>query len=167
VSPRPTPPLLRALAFLLPRTVPLPDGTVGYVARGRWDDCFASALATTLQVPIEQVPDPRIEERTQAGESPESIDRSAWQELERWLAGRGLAIEEHRDFKDAATRERWIGVVHQPGWFNDHCLVMCHDRVLFDPTVYDPDWARVAGVRVWRADEVSYGYSFRTARQKG
>jgi hypothetical protein len=53
----------------------LRDGTLGYLARaGPEDGCFASALATCLQVPIGDVPDPRLDERLAAGESPEAID---------------------------------------------------------------------------------------------
>jgi hypothetical protein len=65
-------------------TKTLADGSIGYAARPRWlggrwfpreDDCFASALATVLQVPIDELPDPRIDERLAAGESAGEIAR--------------------------------------------------------------------------------------------
>src|SRR5437762_1844887 len=92
------------------RRTRLTDGTTGYhVRNGRRDDCLAAALATCLQVPIEEVPDPRIGERLDAGEAPEDIDRSAWRELRRWLAERGLQMCSHRTVP--ANRHRWIGIV--------------------------------------------------------
>ena len=42
----------------------LNDGEIGYQADGP-DDCFRAAVATVTQVPIEQVPDPRLLDRTQ------------------------------------------------------------------------------------------------------
>jgi hypothetical protein len=44
-------------------------------------------------------------------------------------------------------------------YFNDHCLVMSHRRVLFDPAV---GLAPQRGYTVfpWRAEHVGYGYSF-------
>jgi hypothetical protein len=70
-----------------PREKLLDDGTRGYFVRApRTDDCQAAAIATVLQVPIETVPDLRIDERLAAGGSPESIERSAVRELRAWLA---------------------------------------------------------------------------------
>jgi len=109
--------------------VRLADGTSGYYARrGRGDDCFAAALATCLQVPIGQVPDPRIDERLAAGESADEIEASAWQALGEWLEARGFRMVEHAE--PASDRERWIGVVPFPGNFNAHCLVMARGKVL-------------------------------------
>ncbi len=110
----------------------LRDGTFGYFVRGlRTDDCWAAALATCLQVPIDEVPDPRLDERLRAGEDPAEVDRSAWLALDRWLADRGYRMTVH--CKPPTSRKRWIGIVQLPGWFQSHCLVMSRDEVLFDP----------------------------------
>lgn len=62
------------------KPVRLRDGTLGYrVGFPRDDDCFAAAVATTLQVPLDQVPDVRIDERLRAGESPENVKRLLWE----------------------------------------------------------------------------------------
>jgi hypothetical protein len=90
-------------------TVELSDGSVGYLVRApRRDDCFAAALATVLQVPIDEVPDSRLHERARAGEDREEIRRSAARALADWLSGRGLRAIIHR--RVPAARARWIGV---------------------------------------------------------
>jgi hypothetical protein len=115
-----------------PRTCELPDGTTGYFVRlPRLDDCFSAAVATVLQVPIDDVPDPRIDERLRAGDEPHEIDGQAWNALDDWLAARRLRIVLHRIVP--ACRRRWIGVVPFPGDFQHHCLVMAGDQLLFDP----------------------------------
>lgn len=152
----------------------LRDGTVGYNVRvPRRDDCWAAAVATTLQVPIDEVPDPRVDERRRGGESFDEISRSAWRELERWLARRRLRTITHRTVP--AGRRRWIGVVPLRGQFNDHCLVMRGDDVLFDPSMDFPipfvglaglmpgsDLSALRGitVRLWGAEDVRWGFSF-------
>lgn len=64
---------------------------------------------------------------------------------------------------------RWVSVILLPGWFVSHCLVMSRGEVLFDPTPPIPprellQASLLAGVpirrRVWRADEVTEGFSF-------
>jgi hypothetical protein len=154
-------------------TLDLPDGTVGYLVRApRRDDCFAAALATALQVPIDEVPDSRLTERCRAGEDLAEISRSAWQELQRWLAGRGLRVVIHR--KVPVRKPRWIGVVATTGWA-DHCMVMSWGRVLFDPTK-DLRFAALAKilpgrqlprlrVRTWGPEDVAYGLSFQSPDQ--
>ena len=136
-------------------TVTLPDGTIGYYERGmRSDDCFAACLATCLQVPIEDVPDPRIDERLQAGESPEDVDRSACEELGRWLTARGLCMVTHRP---PVASPRWIGVIEFVGAFNDHTVVMAGDTILFDPV----DRSRYSRpVRTYTVEDVSGGFTF-------
>jgi hypothetical protein len=141
----------------------LEDGTLGYPMRvPRTDDCFAAAIATTLQVPIEEVPDPRIDERLAAGEAPEEIDRRVWANLTSWLASRDLRIIPHR--KVPAARRRWIGVVPISGNFRSHCLVMSHERLLFDPAnnpsyIPRPDGRKV---RTYQPDQITFGLSFRS-----
>jgi hypothetical protein len=134
----------------------LDDGTLGYFVRRR-DDCFAAAMSTVLEVPIAQVPDWRLDERKRAGENPELIGRSAWAETIRWLADRGLRLIEHRTVPVRARR--WIGIVPMMGIFNDHCLVMCHGQVIFDPSWDMEGFGR--RVRGFDGDEVRSGYSFR------
>lgn len=138
------------------RTVTLGDGTIGYFERpGRTDDCFAACLATCLQVPLDEVPDPRLDERLRAGEDPAEINRSAWQTLAAWLTGRGLQVVVHDEPPFEAPR--WIGVVRFPGHFNDHCLVMAGAEVLFDPV----DRAQhERPVRNYTPDDVAAGLSF-------
>jgi hypothetical protein len=127
----------------------LVDGTLGWGARQhRSDDCFAAALATCLQIPIEEVPDPRIDERLAAGDSVEDIDDDARDELERWLTGRNLRMVLHRVVP--AARRRWIGIVPLRGAFTDHCVVMSDARLLFDP----------ARPRLFKAEDVRFGLSF-------
>jgi hypothetical protein len=168
------------------RTMALADGTVGYFVRpGRGDDCWAAAVATTLQVPIEDVPDARAHERRGAGDDPEEITRSFVEDFDAWLGARGLHMVTHRQVP--ARRSRWIGVVPRylikvgpsllparPGWrFHNHCMVMSRGEVLFDPVkdlrlaalaklLNKPDLARMTiTVRPWAPGDVGWGFSFR------
>jgi hypothetical protein len=148
----------RRLRRVRPRR--LEDGTLGYFVRWpRGDDCQAAAVATVLQVPIGEVPDPRIDERLAAGEVVGEIDRSAQDQLGQWLARRGLRIVVHR--KVPAARRRWIGVIALPGPFQNHCLVMDRSDFLFDPARL-PDHALpgMGRLRRWGIRDISYGLSF-------
>lgn len=134
----------------------LPDGTLGYFVRWpRKDDCQRAAIATVLQVPPEELPDPRIDERLAAGETAEEIDLSARRELHLWLAEHGLEMVVHQQLP--LTHRRWIGVAEREGAFMSHCLVMDRDEVLFDP-------ARIlgekSGLRRWKLADVTFGLSF-------
>lgn len=121
-----------------------------------------------LQIPLEAVPDARLRARHRSGELPSAITIQFWQEMEQWLAGRGLRIVVHR--KVPAARRRWIGIVRAPGHFNDHCLVMDRGEVLFDPAadVGLGALAKMLGrenvptlsVTTWGPDDVDYGISF-------
>lgn len=135
-------------------TALLTDGTVGYYAR-RADDCFASAVATCLQVPIEEVPDPSIDALLDRGESPDEINRVASAEWARWFASRELAMTIHS--KVPVKSDRWIGIVPLEGEFQSHCLVMSGREVLFDPT--DPKQYE-RPVCIWDAEDVKSGLSF-------
>jgi hypothetical protein len=141
-------------------TVTLPDSTTGYFERGtRSDDCFAACVATCLQVPLDEVPDPRIDERLRAGETANEINHAAWHEIESWLAERRLRIVRH---ETPCHEPRWLGVVNFPGDFNDHCLVMAGDQVLFDPV----DRSRHSReVRTFSAADVAYGISFQPIKE--
>ena len=156
-----------------PRTAELPNGLTGWFIRGaRSDDCWAAALATCLQVPIGEVPDPRIDERLRCGDDPEEIYRSFWSEQRAWAAGRGLHMLVHR--KVPVNRARWIGLVRRPGLWMDHSLVMSGPDVLFDPLLDFQlpalaAFAKIGGqqavakirTRRWGADDVAVGFSFR------
>ena len=113
----------------------LSDGTLGYYMR-RPDDCLAAAIATVLQVPLTDVPDPRLDEQVRAGRDPDEISRTTAEKLERWLHARGLRLVVHH--RVPVNRARWIGVVviDEMPPFCDHCLVMARGRLLHDPTVW-------------------------------
>jgi hypothetical protein len=138
------------------REVLLRDGTVGYYMRfPRFDDCWAAAVATCLQVPLKDVPDPCLDERLFAGEDPDEIERSAWREMHDWLADRRLRMIVHR--KVPAPRRRWVGVVpvaHER--FGDHCLVMSRSEVLFDPI------SNMGMFKRFDASAIRWGFSFRS-----
>jgi hypothetical protein len=155
-------------------TVDLADGSVGYFMRPRrTDDCWQAAVATVLQVPIDEVPDSRLRERRRGGEHPAEIVRSARREMDAWLVDRGLRMVTHR--KVPVARARWIGIVPFPYWFMSHSLVMNWDRVVFDPSersllasaalfeklgLSPPAGVRGVRVRTWGPEEVGYGFSF-------
>lgn len=148
---------------MTPATMRLADGTLGYYVRWpRKDDCFAAAIATCLQVPIEEVPDPRLDERVAAGEPVVEIDDSVWDDLYAWLDIRGLRMILHH--KVPAARRRWIGVIPIPGAFMSHCLVMTRREVLFDPARIPPLSLAAISWR-FRARDIRYGLSFQTAPQ--
>ena len=114
------------------RPLLLRDGTIGYHVRPlRDDDCFAAAVATVLQVPIDEVPDPRVDKRRRAGEAIDEIARTFWLDWNRRLSERGLRMTAHPT--PPTKRRRWIGIVPFLGAFQDHCLVMTRDGLLFDP----------------------------------
>lgn len=152
----------------------LANGDVGYgMAPERNGDCFRAAIATVLQVDVAQVPNGRLDERLAAGEDPQEINRSYMVRLDEWLAARGLAVVHP---KVPVDRDRWIGVcrvetrprdlmlarrygVELCEHFTDHCLIMCHDRAIFDPAVSMkvPDGMRL---RPFTPEDVTYGISF-------
>lgn len=144
----------------------LRDGTWGYPTRApRTDDCMAAAIATVLQAPISEVPDPQIDFRLEAGETVEEIERSAWAELAQWLGDRGLRLVIHENVP--VPIDRWIGIVPRPGPFQGHTLAMSHGKVLFDPVV--DAWGvgkAPTQIRRLNADDVSWGLSFPLANQQ-
>ena len=113
-------------------TSPLGDGTTGWHMR-RTDDCQSAALATLLQVPLSEVPDAHIDERLARGETVEHVDRTSWDQMLRWLEGRGLKLIRHG--RPPTHLPRWLGIVPNPAPFQGHTLVMARSRVLFDPAV--------------------------------
>jgi hypothetical protein len=118
----------------IPLTVRLDDGTIGYCMRpGRDDDCFRAAIATVLQVPIEDVPDPQFDRRLEDGWDVDSITEATWAALIDWLSCRHLRVILHTE--PPMRRKRWIGVVPDRGGrpFRNHSLVMTRGEILFDP----------------------------------
>jgi hypothetical protein len=144
---------MRVARAMLAPEVRLPDGSVGYYVRlPRIDECWAAAVATCIQVPLSELPDDRIDERLEAGEDPEEINRSSWEETRRWLAERRLRMLVHR--KVPAARRRWIGIVPDRRPFKAHCLVMDRGKIIFDPT------PNMDLFRNFTASEVRWGFSF-------
>ncbi len=160
---RPASPLPRPLARLGR------DGTeIGYYADPtRWDDCMRAAIATATQIPIEQVPDPRLHDRWAAGDDPDQISDESWLRIAEWADRRGLQLMLHETVP--ADRERWIGIcVYTPSWhelvlaenpFPDHCLIMSYGDIIFDPAAMAvvPSGMRV---QTWKPADVTYGLSF-------
>lgn len=131
----------------------------------RRDDCLTVAIATVLQHPIEQVPDLHLDERIKAGESPREVSDSSWERIERWLDALELVLGMH--VEPPLNRSRWIGVCPDPAgsWMlGDHCLVMSHHQLVFDPSV---SLKCPPGTQVRRFDpeDISYGISFNRKEQ--
>jgi len=134
------------------------DDEIGYGMR-RPDECFTAAVATVTQIPIEEIPDSHIDRRRAAGYDDEQIARDFENDFAEWLLARGLQMVFHKDVPVA--RERWIGVCStgKERLGEDHCLVMSHGEILFDPArslVPQPGtW-----LRIWTLSEVEYGITF-------
>jgi hypothetical protein len=135
-----------------PLVVRLDDGRTGFYQR-RADDCMRAALATLMQVPIWEIPDPRLDERLAAGEDPDDIDRNAGAELEHFLAGYGLKLVKH---SHVPLEGDWIGVSRGDGPFGDHTVIMRDDKVAFDPAEGFPT---PPGYKVAPVTEVCGGYT--------
>jgi hypothetical protein len=97
-------------------TVALPNGEVGYCMEpGRPDGCLAPALATVLQVPVGEVPDPHIYEARAAAPpavSDDLIVEAFWTALEVWLDDRGLEAVTH--YPAPVHLDRWIAACTPP-----------------------------------------------------
>jgi hypothetical protein len=149
------------------------------------DDCLQAAIATCTQVPIEQVPILMLHQRLERGEDPDEISRIGWTRIVEWAGKRGLALAIWEYDELPVPRRRWIGVAvprrsargyrfedgtvisaAEAGQFADHCFVMAHDQLLFDPacSVKSPP-----GTRVKRYDlsMVAYGISFEHKEDQG
>lgn len=157
-------------------TEPRPGDEIGYCMDPyRTDDCLQAAIATATQVAVEQVPDLELDRRLDSGGDPEEVSRTSWERIDRWASERGLALMFWE--RVPVPRRRWIGVVISPNTgatvirrgrvsrdydepaFNDHCLVMEHERLVFDPScsVRTPPGMQVMG---YRPDMIDYGISF-------
>ena len=102
-----------------------------------------AAIATLLNTPIDDVPDPNLDARIAAGAAPAKLDREAHGRT----PGRGsprawLAPEAARS--PPVDRGAWIGVSPGEGPFGDHCTVMCLDRIVLDPA---SNWPTPPGMR--------------------
>jgi hypothetical protein len=156
---------------------PGPGDEVGYAMDPYLgDDCFACAIATCVQVDVEQVPDLKLNARLKRGEDYAEVNRSSWERIARWAEGRGWQLTPHEQVP--ADRERWIGLVvshsrksvvldssgrlithDDDKGFNNHCLNMSYDRMIFDPgcSFTPPSDMRLMG---YSPGQISYGISF-------
>jgi hypothetical protein len=135
-------------------TVDLPDGTAGHYMRNGWD-CFRCAAATTLQVPYREIPDAKLSEHEHAsGDDRATISRETWEQFEVFLRARGRRLRFHA--RPPLHAARWIGVViwPSPEGFQDHSLVFCRRRLLFDPA------SKIPGIVKLGLADVSYGLTF-------
>ena len=131
----------------------LRDGTVGFCMR-RSDDCLRASIATLLQVPMPNVPDLRPDAGLAAGQDPDELAANGWQTLARWADTLGLTIWLHP--RPPTSERRWIGVISEPGTFNDHTIVLNKREILHDPSVWSlvPEGARLVSRS---AGDVDYG----------
>jgi hypothetical protein len=137
---------------------PAEEDEIGYAMHPfRTDDCLRPAIATVTQIPIEQVPDLRLDQRAEDGEDDDAISASSWTAIEEWAASNRLRMRSWRT--PPVARRRWIGVVVVEGGLYDHCLVMDGERILFDPaySVALPPGHRL---HEYTAESVTYGISF-------
>lgn len=144
---------------------PGPGDEIGYGMHPyRTDDCLRAAIATATQIPIEQVPDLRLDQRLEAGEDPEEIARASWNRLSAWAAVRELTVRFWPKDALPPPRRRWVGVANDEGQrgqlaFGDHCPVMCKERLIFNPdcSVVPPPGSEVA---TYYTNAILYGISF-------
>jgi hypothetical protein len=118
---------------------PRPGDEIGYGMEPlRTDDCLQTAIATATQIPIEEVPDLQLDRRLRRGEDVDVISRTSWERIARWASERGLTAMFWAEDELPVPRDRWIGVAVVGAVstvkFNDHCLVMCHGELVFDPS---------------------------------
>jgi hypothetical protein len=149
---------------------PGPGDEIGYCMNPnplRTDTCFQAAIATVTQIPIEEVPDLNIDRRLKEGADPDELNRMGWDRIDRWAAKRGLTPRLWEQVP--VPRRRWIGVVvieasrfargHDEPVFDDHCLIMSFDRLIFDPmcSVTPPPGMRLMD---FRPTDITYGITF-------
>lgn len=88
-------------------------------------DCFRACVASILERPIEEVPNPH---------APEEHWWNAWHE---WLLPQGLQFVEWEPNTEKPTccplRGYWIATVASPDRCN-HCLVIHDDEIAWDPS---------------------------------
>jgi hypothetical protein len=148
--------------------IPRQGDEIGYGMHPyRVDDCLRAAIATATQIPVEDVPDLGLDDRLDRGEEPDEVGLAVWAQVQRWAATHELAMRFWETLP--APRDRWIGVSGSgtaaaaekrkgASPFLDHCLVMCRDRILFNPvcSVVPPPGTEAGGYRY----SFTYGISF-------
>lgn len=154
--------LRRAHEMLVPPTTRLRDGSTGYFTPGRLDQCFAAAVATVLQRPLEELPDTRIEARLQAGQTRENISRRAWVIWDRWARREGQRMNVWNPVP-AYPDGRWVGIIEAPVTLQSHTVACVGEEVLHDPT--GPQ--ELLGQRAVGIEDVSWGISFCPAIGEG
>ncbi len=138
---------------------PEPGDEIGYAMHPhRGDDCLSAAIATCTQIPIEQVPDLKLNHRSRVGESADEISRTSWERIERWAKRQALALVVSHEVP--MPLDRWIGVTEGTTPLGGHSLVMSHDRLFFNPSCSVHLPGRATGR--WRYDpsEITYGIAF-------
>ena len=159
--------------------VPEAGDEIGYcMDPWRGDDCFQAAIATAAQIPIQEVPDLALKKQLREGGDPEEISRAAWTRIAEFAYERGLRLVFHK--RVPVARLSWIGVIVVPGGrsyvagpsglilagdagFRNHCLVMRHDQLVFDPacSVQSPPGYAVES---YDPTQITYGISFNKRR---
>lgn len=127
----------RAHALVTPSTVRLQDRTTGYFAPGRLDRCFSCAIATVLQIPLDEVPDTNIDSRLYRHKTSRTkVLRDSWNLYVEWCDARGRAMIYHEAI-NPPPEGRWIGVCpYGRGPFDNHCLVLTDSTVIFNPSTF-------------------------------
>lgn len=146
---------------------PGPGDEIGYgMGPFTFDDCLRAAIATAVQVPAEDVPYRYLRSR-EARERPHEVTHDLWGAITHWADGLGLTVRHWPKAELPPPRHRWIAVLERPGTgdkpFNDHCLVMSGDHVVWDPlcSVRPPP-----GLARWQWDPsdlsslIKYGITF-------
>lgn len=149
-------PALRAViggydAHLPSLSVALPDGRTGWAQRnnGPVGGCFQAALATYLQIPLDEIEFTNIDE------------------LASWALKRELMVVQRTE--PPADGSLWVGVTPpllegdaaeacraETGCDPRHCFVGVEDRLYFDP---QSGWVLPAGVELQPTTEVEYMFT--------
>jgi hypothetical protein len=139
----------------------LGGGECGWI-QARQDDCLRMAVATLLQIPPYEVPDLEVDKQLERGHSPDLIAAAVVETYSVWAANRGLRMTVHDRLP--VDRDRWLGVVIQPGYFQNHCLIMQRRKVRFEPV--PPLAPRGLRLKRFQIGDVQYGVTF-DAIEKG
>jgi hypothetical protein len=143
---------------------PGPEDEIGFAMDPyRYDDCLTAAIATATQTAVEDIPDLRLSARLKAGEDPDEISRSSWPRIDDWATKRGFVAMMHPEDEIPVPERRWIGIIEWdrqgPRPFQDHCVVMDHDRLIFDPAcgAVPPPGMRAL---IYSPEQIAWGLSF-------
>jgi len=137
----------------------------------RLDNCFAEAVADCLDVPLSDVPDPEIDDRLEAGDGVDRVNRFTTNLFDEWLDSRGLEAEVwrtklHSDGHLYHMRElpkRWVGVIADGGEFLDHCFTMEGPKSLEDIQIASlpAAYRNLLVPAVFTVAEINLGITFR------